>query len=75
MGLKKCKACGKILTTEQYYKGYDYCYSCYTSNSNYGYGGTSGLKKCRKCGEILTTEEYNNGYDYHLECYLEIKGK
>lgn len=28
-GLKKCKFCGEILTTEQYKKGYDYHLECY----------------------------------------------
>ena len=28
-GLKRCSLCGKILTTEQYNKGYDYHLECY----------------------------------------------
>lgn len=77
-GLKRCKTCGSILTTEAYNKGFDYCSSCYykRNDSNYsGYGGSFGLKRCKLCGEILTTEQYEKGYDYHLECYLKIKNK
>lgn len=75
MGLKRCASCGKILTTEAFNKGFDYCSSCY-GKSGKTYGKTWGsLKRCASCGEILTTEEYKKGYDYHLDCYLAIKGK
>ncbi|HQC30370.1 MAG TPA: hypothetical protein PLP51_01385 [Acholeplasmataceae bacterium] len=80
MALKRCLKCKSILTTEQYSKGYDYCYDCYLENKyseepNSDYSSTEGLKKCKLCDEILTTEEYKKGYDYHLKCYLKIKGK
>jgi len=30
-GLKRCSSCGKILKTEEYERGFDYCYGCYKS--------------------------------------------
>lgn len=77
MKLKRCLECNTILTTEQYKKGFDYCYDCYMENkgSSSSYTSTSGLKRCSLCNEILTTEEYRSGYDYHLQCYLKIKGR
>lgn len=30
-GLKRCSKCGKILKTEDYKRGFDYCYSCFKS--------------------------------------------
>lgn len=77
MKLKRCSGCNTILTTEQYNKGFDYCYDCYKLNheSSGNYSSTYSLKRCKLCNEILTTEEYKNGYDYHLACYLIIKGK
>lgn len=75
MGLKKCASCGKILTTEAYNKGFDYCSTCYGIRGKSYKKSYGSLKRCASCGEILTTEEYENGYDYHLRCYLEIKGK
>jgi len=66
MGLKRCLKCHSILSTENYMKGYNYCYDCYTNKLSFH--NNSGLAKCLVCNGILKTEEYQIGLTAHREC-------